>query len=69
MLRIPETSLLRRVVLQYGTSDMPEGTTFDDAPEHTLLEELVELTGKHDTKLGKRRCAEWGAIVAALQRR
>jgi hypothetical protein len=34
VLRMPETSLLRRVVLRHGTTDLPEGTIFDDAPEH-----------------------------------
>jgi hypothetical protein len=32
VLRMPETSLLRRVVLRHGTTDLPEGTIFDDAP-------------------------------------
>ena len=68
VLRMPETSLLRRVVLRHGTTDLPDGTIFDDAPEHASLEELVELAGNHVTKLGKRRCAEWGMAVAKLQR-
>ena len=29
---------------------------------------MEELAGNHVTKLGKRRCAEWGATVAAVQR-
>ena len=69
VLRMPETSKLRRVVLRHGTTDLPEGTIFDDAPEHASLEELVELAGNHVTKLGKRRCAEWEVAMAALQRR
>ena len=68
VLRMPEASLLRRVVLRHGTTDLPDGTIFDDAPEHASLEELVELAGNHVTKLGKRRCAEWGMAVAKLQR-
>jgi hypothetical protein len=46
--------------MQHGTTDLPEGTIFDDAPEHASLEKLAELTGNHDTKLGKQRCAIWG---------
>ena len=68
MLRMPETSLLRRVVLRQGTTDLPECTTFDDAPEHASVEELEELADNHVTKMGKRRCTEWGATVAALER-
>jgi hypothetical protein len=68
VLRIPKTSLFRRVVLWHGTTDLPECTIFDDAPEHASLEELEELVGNHLTKLGKRRCVEWGVAVAALQR-
>jgi hypothetical protein len=68
VLRMPETSLLRRVVLRHGTADQSEDTIFDDAPEHASLEKLEELAGNHVTKLGKRRCAEWGAAVVVLQR-
>jgi hypothetical protein len=42
-------------------------TIFDDASEHASLEELEELAGNHVTNLGKRRCAEWGVVMAALQ--
>ena len=58
VVRDPKTSLLRRVAMRHGTPDLSEGAIFDDAPEHASLEELVELTGNHDTKLGKRRCVE-----------
>jgi hypothetical protein len=50
VLRMPETSLLRRVVLRHGTADLPQGMIFDDAPEHASLEELEELAGNHVTK-------------------
>ena len=53
-------------MLRHGTTDLPEGSIFDDAPEHASLEELEELAGNHVTKLGKLRCAEWGVAVAAL---
>ena len=66
VLRMSETSLLRRVVLRHGTTDLPEGTIFDDALEHASLEELEELAGNHVAKLGKWCCAEWGAAVVAL---
>ena len=58
--------MLWRVVLWHGTTDLPEGTIFDDALEHASLEELEELAGNHVAKLGKWRCAEWGAAVVAL---
>jgi hypothetical protein len=32
VLRMPETSLLRRVVLRHGNIDLAEGSIFDDAP-------------------------------------
>jgi hypothetical protein len=38
VLRMPETSLLRRVVMRHGTTNLPEGSIFDDAPEHAALE-------------------------------
>ena len=47
VLRMPETSLLRRVVLRHGTADLPQGMIFDDAPEHASLEELEELARNH----------------------
>jgi hypothetical protein len=47
--------VLRRVVLRHGTTDLPEGSIFDDAPEHASLEKLEELASNHATKLGKRR--------------
>jgi ribonuclease HI len=67
VLRMPETNLLWRAMLWHGTTGLPEGTIFDDAPEYASLDELVELADNHDTKLGKRRCAKWGAMVVALQ--
>jgi hypothetical protein len=66
VLRMPETSLLWCVVLRHGTTDLPEGSIFDAAPEHASLEELEELADNHVTKLGKRRCAKWGVAMAAL---
>ena len=35
-------------------------------PEHESLAELVELAGNHETSEGKRRCADWGGMCAAL---
>ena len=37
---VGENSMLWRVVLWHGTTDLPEGTIFDDALEHASLEEL-----------------------------
>jgi hypothetical protein len=45
VMRISETSMLRRVVLRYGTSDLLEGTIFDDALEHASLEESSSRVG------------------------
>eukprot|EP01050_Picozoa_sp_SAG11_P033832 SAG11_NODE_11676_length_745_cov_0.650155_2_plen_88_part_01 len=35
-------------------------------PEHESLAELVELAEDHETEKGKKRCADWGAMCAAL---
>ena len=54
MLRSPESSLLRQVMLRKPTTEHAEGSIFDDAPPHASIEELVELAGNHDTQSGKR---------------
>jgi hypothetical protein len=37
VLRMLQISLVRRVVLRHGTTDLPESTIFDDALEHASL--------------------------------
>ena len=46
----------------------PAGSVLADeaVPEHESLAELVELAGNHETAEGKRRCADWGGMCAAL---
>ena len=45
-----------------------EGSILADeaVPEHASLEELAELAGNHETEKGKRKCANWGVMCAAL---
>ena len=54
VLRSPESSLLRQVMLRKPTTEHGEGSIFDDPPPHASIEELVELAGNHDTQSGKR---------------
>ena len=64
---MPEHKLIRRIMLRHE-APYPAGSVLADeaVPEHASLRELVELAGNHETKDGKRRCADWGAMCAAL---
>ena len=62
-----EDKLIRRVMLRHE-APYPTGSVLADeaVPEHESLAELVELAGNHETPEGKRRCADWGGMCAAL---
>eukprot|EP01050_Picozoa_sp_SAG11_P005411 SAG11_NODE_381_length_9941_cov_11.761885_12_plen_448_part_01 len=63
-LRLPETSLLRRVLTR-GEAP-PPGTILADraVPAHSTMQELAEKAGNHETEEGKKLCAEWGKMCA-----
>ena len=66
-LRLPESSLLRQVLMR-GETPLPGSVLADEAvPAHSSMEELAELAGNHDTKEGKLLCAKWGEMCAALE--
>lgn len=66
-LRLPETSLLRRVLTR-GEAP-PPGTILADraVPAHSTMQELAEKAGNHETEEGKKLCAEWGKMCAAVE--
>eukprot|EP01050_Picozoa_sp_SAG11_P019541 SAG11_NODE_3128_length_2665_cov_1.692518_3_plen_407_part_00 len=67
VLRMPDTKLIRRVMMRHE-APYEEGSILADeaVPEHASLEELAELAGNHETEAGKRKCADWGVMCAAL---
>ena len=60
VLRMPDTKLIRRVMMRHEAS-YEEGSILanEAVPEHASLEELAELAGNHETEKGKRKCADW----------
>ena len=66
-LRLPESNLLRQVLMRGETP--PPGTVLADraVPAHDSMAELAKLAGNHRTKEGKKLCAKWGEMCAAIE--
>ena len=66
ILRQPESSLLRRVLLEFNNiypEGYPEGSILMDAPLHDRVSELIPQVGDHADHTG------WNLTVKALQER